>query len=108
MRSDLAGQAQQLHRPVQRQFAIGQILGNGPALGLLALSHLDIGAEPPGFPADILSGLRMLAQHYRPALLGPVLAARLPELARIFARLEERSVGTGVDSKVIHGGVAYN
>ena len=92
MRPDLARQAQQLHRPVQRQLALGQIPGNGAALGLLALAHFDIGAETSRLFDDVLPCFWMLAQHLRPRVLAALVAAGLAELARIFAL---RIIGAG-------------
>ena len=91
MQPHLARQAEQLDRPIQRQFAIGQILGYGPALGLLPLTHFDIRAKASGLACDVLPGFGMLAQHFRPGILA-ILAARLAEFAGIFA---VGIVGTG-------------
>ena len=77
MRSDRTRQAEQLQRPVQRQFV--DVLRDRGTLGLLALAKLDVGAKPPDPARDFLAGFGILAQRLIVRLFPA--AAGLRELA---------------------------
>src|SRR3546814_309755 len=77
MGPDRARQAEQLERPVQRQFV--NVLRDRGALGFLALPKLDVWAEPADTAGDLQAGFGVLAQFLILRFLA--IAARLRELA---------------------------
>ena len=79
--ADGARQMEQLQRPFQIEI---DILGDRGALGILALTQLDIGAEPPRLPLDRETGFGVLAQRLGSRILTSPFAA-LGEATGIFA-----------------------